>query len=163
MWAVAGFRSLPLINSNIANPTILVYNRLVYYTVKPAQLGYRHGFIYTSKYAILTSVYRIGFEHSTVQFKYNGKAYRVSRRNKMLHLNFHYPTYKYLVWNNITLKHRKKRKKLFKLMFNTFADIRSILYYNLQRIRPLNTYTRRGIYLSNFGFDQRKVKNPSRR
>lgn len=163
MWAVAAFRTLPLYMHIKGRRVFLVYNRLFYYFIKPFSLINKHSFVYTSPYLIKRSVLRIGFEQDTIQFKYTGKAYRVSRRNRILHLNFHYPTYKYLVWNNITLKHKKKRKKIFKLIYNTFTNIITGLSLNLFRLRPLNTYTRRGIYLSNFAFYQRKPKTSSKR
>lgn len=163
MWVVSGFRTLVVCNKGLRLNTTIAYNRLIYYFVKPGQLLAVHGFVYCPKYSITPPMLRVGFEYTAIQFRYNGKAYRVSKRGKMVNLNFHYPTYKYMLWNNLILKHKKKRKKLFKLLFNTFRCLRTNLHYNLHSLRPLNTYTKRGIYLSNFSFDQRKVKAASRR
>jgi hypothetical protein len=95
MWVVAGFKSLrtnPLLGNNA---TVVVYSRLFYYFIKPYALLAKGSFVYCSPNLIAKGFLRLGLEHTPVRFKYAGKAYRVSRRNKILHLNLHYPTFKY--------------------------------------------------------------------
>lgn len=160
---MSSFQPITLRASRKGEPVVIVYNRLFYYFMRYASLIRKHCFSYCSAHLVKRAALRVGFEQAAVQFKYNGKAYRVSRRKKILHLNFHYPTFKYLVWSNITLKHKKKRKKTFKLLANTFTSQSSNLFANLFKLRPLNTYTRRGIYISHFAFFQRKPKSTSKR
>lgn len=163
MWVVSIFQPITLRISKNGEPIVIVYTKLFYYFMRYASLIRKHCFSYCSAHLVNRAMLRVGFEQSAIQFKYNGKAYRVSRKKKILYLNFHYPTFKYLIWSNITLKHKKKRKKVFKLITNTLTSQTSNLFANLFKLRPLNTYTKRGIYMSNFAFLQRKPKSTSKR
>lgn len=150
-------------SSRPGEPVVLVYNRLIYYFARQYSLLRRHCFAYCPPKLFKRTSARVGYEQSSVLFKYNGKAYRVSRRKQILHLNFHYPTFKYMVWSNIKLKHKKKRKKTFKIGANTFAALPSALHSGLYSLRPLNTYTKRGVHVSLFAYYQRKPKTASKR
>lgn len=163
MWVVSAFKPIKVYNLKKGEAVIIIYNKLFYYYLRCASLIKKHCFFYCSPHLVKQSNLRIGFEQTTIRFKYNGKAYRVSRKKKILQLNFHYPTYKYLIWSNIKLKHFKKRKKLFKITTNTFSSFNINLHNNLYTLRPLNTYTKRGIYLSNCFFYQRKPKTSTKR
>lgn len=163
MWVVAAFRVVKLRTYKPGEPIVLVYNKLFYYFTRQVSLLRAHCFAYCPPRLFKRTAARVGFEQTQILFKYNGKAYRVSRKKQILYLNFHYPTFKYLVWNNIKLKHKKKRKKTFKITTSTFAPILSALSANLFRLRPLNTYTRRGVQLSGFAYYARKPKTASKR
>lgn len=97
MWVVAAFKYVRLYTAYIGEPVVLVYNHLIYYFLRHYSLIQKHCFVYCPPQLFKRGVYRIGFEQSAIMFKYAGKAYRVSRKKQILYLNFHYPTFKYLI------------------------------------------------------------------
>lgn len=162
MWFLHSNR---LINLNMSSRTRvnIFYNNLFYYTFKPVNLKLNLLFIYTSKMPYTNWYWKLGFEQCIVRFKYLGKSYRISKKKKMLFLNLHYPTFKYVIWKNIILFHKKKKKKLFKFLFYDVNKISNNFFQNLWKLRIPNTYTRRGIYNNMFAYYNRKTKIISRR
>ena len=163
MWVVGAFKPIVINNGVKSGKATIVYNNLFYFFLKPYATYVKGCFFYCSKHSVPRNILRVGFEHTHVLFRYAGKAYRVSRRKNIMHLNFHYPTYKYLVWRNIIIKHKKKRKKQFKITYNTLLSVSRNLCVNLYKLRPLNTYTKRGVFLSTEPYYQRKPKSTTKR
>ena len=106
---------------------------------------------------------KLTLETRNVRFRYAGKAYRISKKRRVLVLTLHYPTYKYVVWRNIKLYHKRKRKKIFKFKSLTSVNIGPSFYFNRFRLRVPDTYTRRGILNNVFAYSSRKQKAASQR
>lgn len=162
MWFVTPYKQISLQIFN-HNATITIhYTNAYYYTFAILTTKKCGVFCYTPKY-IANTVQKLGTECTIARFKYLGKAYRISKRNKMLHINMHYPTFKYVIWNNVKLKHKRKKKKLFRLIYHTHSNVLSNLFANIWHLRIPNTYTRRGIYNNVSIYYNRKQKMASRR
>jgi hypothetical protein len=118
--------------------------------------------MYVSKYAAGIAQ-KITFETKNVRFRYAGKAYRISKKKRILALTLHFPTYKYVIWRNIKLYHRRKKKKLFKFKVLTKSCLNPIFFFNMFKLRVPDTYTRRGILNNIFVYNGRKQKAATHR
>lgn len=162
MWLLNANR---LINLNFKNSknTNIFYNNLFYLFLKPIALKKKKSFFYTTGVLKNNWYWKLCFEQQIVRFKYLGKSYRISKKNKMLHLNLHFPTFKYVIWKNMILFHSKKKKKLFKFLFLSTKSVGTDFFQNFWRLRIPNTYTRRGVYNNMRAYYNRKTKIVSRR
>ena len=164
MWLLCASKCLKLYSLLSTNPTIVYYTASVYYTLNPFGSKYFRYFAYSLKGSqVSLAFWKLSAESKIVRFKYVGKAYRISKRKHILHVNMHYPTYKYVIWLNIKLKHSRKKKRSFEFKYNTLTNIRSNFYKNILKLRMLNTYTVRGIHNNLFEYYNRKTKTASKR
>lgn len=157
MWLLSTYNYLRLKSLANDRPSILYYHGFFYYILKVWGYKYKTGFIYTNT-KLGNSVRHLTLEFKTIRFKYIGKAYRISKKKKILVLNLHYPTYKYVLWRNIKLYHKKRKRKVFKLKYLSPNNIKTNLYQNLLRWRIPDTYTKRGILNNVFPVNARKQR-----
>lgn len=78
-------------------------------------------------------------------------------------LTLHYPTFKYVIWRNIKLYHKKKKRKVFK--FKTLASNfqNRMFFQNMFKLRVPDTYTGRGILNNVFVYQKRKQRAATHR
>lgn len=162
MWFISPYRQLRLINHGAYSINIH-YTAAYYYTIAINAFKRKGLFFFTAPHVAIPTSQLFTSEFRIVRIQYAGKAYRITKRRRMLHINMHYPTFKYVIWADIKLRHTKKKKKLFLLKYNTFTHIRSNLFKNLLRLRVPNTYTKRGILNNASIYYNRKQRTPSRR
>lgn len=161
MWFLSPYKHIRTSTTNAVSIS-LHYTAAYYYTFAVNKLKQRGKFVYTT--IVAGSAPRaICSEFHVVRLQYAGKAYRITKHKRILHVNMHYPTFKYVIWCNLKLKHTKKKKKLFIIRYNTFSHVRSNLFRHLLRLRVPNTYTRRGILNNASIYYNRKQRTPSRR
>lgn len=164
MWILNGQRYLKIKVKDSTNPCVIYYTAALYYTFSIFGSKYFNVFAFSTHIGQISLAFlKLSAEYQIVRFKYVGKAYRISKRKKILHVNMHYPTYKCVVWNNIKLKHKRKKKKLFEFKYNTLSNVKSNFWKNMLRLRILNTYTARGIHNNLLPYYKRKTRIVSRR
>lgn len=130
---------------NINNIKIIIQTPLIYIYLNLKFLKKIGSYIYLSNLNIINNLLKITLETNIINIKYIGKIFRIKKINKLLMLILNYTGYNYLIWNNIKLKRPKKKKRLiFTILTN--QNLIKMFYYNLIRLRILNTYTKRGIY-----------------
>lgn len=162
MWFVSPYNQIRLSSGLWINITVH-YTNAYYYTLGVATFKRKGLFCFGPKAVVSSTTQRFNAESRIIRLQYAGKAYRISKRRRVLHVNMHYPTFKYVIWSNIKLRRTKKKKKLFILRYNTHAHVRSNLFKNLLHLRIPNTYTRRGILNNASIYYNRKQRTPSRR
>lgn len=158
MWFLNIYNHLFLFHMNPTTPSLIFYNDVFYYILSLRVYKKWHKFLFTSQNSFIKRLFILTFETKTVRFKYVGKSYRVSKKKRILFLLLHYPTFNYLIWRNIKLKHKRKKKKSFKFKFLTSNNIKVQLFMNLFKLRIPNTYTKRGLYNNIFTYYNRKRK-----
>lgn len=147
---------------NFERPALCFYNGLFYYILNPwsyKRIG-RFPYVRPQMGALIS---RLTLETRNVRFKYAGKAYRISKKRRILVLTLHYPTFKYVVWRNIKLYHKRKRKKVFKFKILSVLNIGPNFFFNMFKLRRPDTYTRRGILDNMFAYASRKQRAASQR
>ena len=157
MWLSGIYKTLLLNTNRYTKPAIIFYSNSFYYILNPwAYKRFGH-FALISKW-LGGRLKTLTVETKNIRFKYVGKAYRISKKGKILVLNLHYPTFKYVLWHNIKLYHKKKRKKVFKFKILTSLTWRSNFFFNMFKLRVPDTYTKRGILNNVFPLNVRKQK-----
>lgn len=162
MWLLLPYKSICLWQNQITTITIH-YTNSYYYTLAATIRKKHNYFTYIWPQINKKLLIKLGNECCIIRLRVIGKAYRITKHNKMLHVNLHYPTFKYVIWKNIKLKYTKKKKKLYKLRYITNIHVRSNLFKNLLFLRIPNTYTRRGILNNISIYYNRKQKMATRR
>lgn len=119
--------------------------------------------ILTYKKSYNLKIFNILYYTKVINIKYAGKIFKIKKFKKILILTFNYPIFKYLIWNNIRLKWKKKPKRVFFFFIKTYSNLYQMFWYNLIYLRPLNTYTTRGIYNNLFFYQKRKKKVTNKR
>lgn len=163
MWLVNLYNNICLRNNKLKTKTSIYYNAVFYIFLRSSFFRKKKNFFFTSKHLLQKNLFFATLEHSNARFRYLGKAYRISKKGKLLLLTMHYPTRHVLVWKNIKLKYSKKKKRLFKFKFLTNAPIKINLFLHLFKLRIPNTYTKRGIPNNVYPFYYRKRKIASHR
>lgn len=161
MWLLSAYRSL-ILKSNQFKYDVIFYSKNFEFILSPWYLKRSKTFFYVDKRAC-KPIKSFTFETKNIRFRYAGKAYRISKKNRILFLTLHYPTFKYVIWRNIKLYYKRKRKKLYKFKLNTISNYKSNFFYNMLKLRVPDTYTKRGIINNIFVFNFRKRKVASRR
>lgn len=162
MWVLLPYKTICL-KQTIQTTITIHYTNSYYYTIASTIRKKCNYFTYIWPQTNKTLFQKLGTECSIIRLRVIGKAYRITKHKKMLHVNLHYPTFKYIIWNNIKLKYTKKKKKLYKLRYITNIHVRSNLFENLLFLRIPNTYTRRGILNNISIYYNRKQKMATRR
>lgn len=157
MWLSGLYRTIKLRTLAELQPAIIFYSHSFYYTINPWAYKRYGNFLYVSK-RLGERLRAVTFEVRNIRFKYVGKAYRISKKGKILVLNLHYPTYKYVIWNNIKLYHKKKKKKVFKFKILTSMTWRNNFFANMFKLRVPDTYTKRGILNNVYKLNVRKQR-----
>jgi len=114
--------------------------------------------ILISKYILAKKFFLSTFETKIVRLKYIGKIFRITKKKKIFFLSLNYSTFKYLIWKNIKMRRRKKPKRFIFIFILTNISLKTMFWKNLIKLRPLNTYTGRGVYSNVFSYNQRKRK-----
>lgn len=148
--------------ANLDNPALCFYSGMFYYILNPWSYKRRGAFAYVRP-QLGSLLDKLTLETKNIRFKYAGKAYRISKKKRVLVLTLHYPTFKYVVWHNIKLYHKRKRKKVFKFKALTAQNLAPTFYANMFKLRVPDTYTRRGILNNVFAYESRKQKAASQR
>lgn len=162
MWLMSAYNCIRLRVANFEYPALCFYTGLFYYILNPWSYKRFGAFAYI-KPQLASLLTNLTLETRNVRFKYAGKAYRISKKRRILVLTMHYPTYKYVVWSNIKLYHRRKKKKVFKFKTLTSLNLAPTFFANMFKLRVPDTYTRRGILNNVFAYESRKQKAASQR
>lgn len=162
MWLLNAYNSIQLRTSRYNATSLLYYSGVFNLIISPWGYKRKGKFIYVNK--ITTGVARLlTLETRNIRFKYLGKAYRISKKKRVLVLTLHYPTFKYVIWRNIKLYHKKKKRKVFK--FKTLASNfqNRMFFQNMFKLRVPDTYTGRGILNNVFVYQKRKQRAATHR
>ena len=162
MWLLSPLNSIQVRCNHISKTSLVYYAGTYNYTLSPWSYKRKGKFFYVNKSAC-NSADLITFETRNVRFRYLGKAYRISKKKRILVLTMHYPTFKYVVWRNIKLYHRKKKRKLFKFKILTSSSLKINFFQNMLKLRVPDTYTGRGILNNVFVYQKRKQKAATHR
>lgn len=162
MWLLSAIKCVQTRYSNHTKPSLVYYSGVFSYVLSPWAYKRKGAFVYVSKPACL-SANLLTLETRNVRFRYLGKAYRISKKKRVLVLTLHYPTFKHVIWSNIKLYHRKKRRKLFKFKILTSASLRTNFFQNMLKLRVPDTYTGRGILNNVFVYQKRKQRAATHR
>lgn len=162
MWIVGAYSCVRFNVLKLDNPALLFYNKLFYYVINPWSYKRAGSYAYVRP-EVGNLLKNLTLETTSVRFRYAGKAYRISKKKKVLVLTLHYPTFKYVVWRNIKLYHRRKKKKIFKFKMLTSTNMLPVFYFNMFKLRIPDTYTRRGILNNMFAYSSRKQRAATQR
>lgn len=162
MWLLNVYKFIKVRENSFVKPSILYYTGAFNYVISPWGYKKNGGFIYVNKLNC-TVADLMTFETTNVRFRYVGKAYRVSKKKRVLVLTLHYPTFKYVIWNNIKLYHRKKKRKLFKFKILRANNPAINFFQNMFFLRVPDTYTGRGILNNVFVYNKRKQRAATHR
>lgn len=147
---------------NSTNTVFCIYKHF-YIILKIMNINLQSNAILTYKNSFNKKFFNILYFTKIVNIKYIGKIFKIKKFKKILILTFNYPIFKYLIWNNIKIKWRKKPKRFFFFFLNSYSNIYQMFWFNLIYLRPLNTYTTRGIYNNLFYYHKRKKKVTNKR
>ncbi len=143
--------------NNIGNQVVLVqYSPTFIFFIKLYACKQWNSFCYISKYTMNKKFFLKTIEHRRVFFKYVGKIFRISKKKKLLFLRLNYTGFSFLIWKNVFMRWRWRPKRYFEFFVLTNKNLHKIFWDNLIHLRPLNTYTRRGVYNNLFTYYQRK-------
>lgn len=148
--------------ANLDNPALCFYSGTFYYIINPWSYK-RLGIFAYVRPQLASLIQNLTLETKNIRFRYAGKAYRISKKKRILVLTLHYPTYKYIVWSNIKLYHKRKRKKIFKFKTLSSTNLAPSFFYNMFSLRVPDTYTRRGVLNNVFAYESRKQRAASQR
>lgn len=162
MWFLNTLKCVQTRCNTYAQPSLTYYSGVFNYTLSPWSYKRKGCFIYVNKSAC-RGADLLTMETRNIRFRYLGKAYRISKKKRVLVLTLHYPTFKYVVWNNIKLYHRKKKRKLFKFKVLTSSSARINFFQNMLKLRVPDTYTGRGILNNIFVYQKRKQRAATHR
>ena len=162
MWLSHTHAKITFKTNNYGNNHNFFYNLSYSFIITPWISKKSNSLIYISCKAGLI-INRIATEFTNIRFKYVGKAYRISKKKKILLLNMHYPTFKYVIFKNLKLYHKRKKKKIFKLKSLTNNNIAKNFYENMFFLRTPDTYTKRGILNNQYPLIVRKQKAATHR
>ena len=158
MWFFTLLPSLIIKNKFKYSTRYYVYNDIFSINITTCGSKKWKNYIYTNKFLLINHIYYLMYETSIVSVRYIGKIFRIERYKKKFKLLMHYPGKTYLIWKNIKLKWRKKKKRRFVFFINTSKNVKTMFFKNLLKLRIPNTYTKRGIYNNLFTYFSRKRK-----
>lgn len=104
-----------------------------------------NNYSFTSKYLLIKNCFFLLLEQKIINIKYKGKVFKIKKKKKLFFLLLNYTGFNYVIWNNMKIKKRKRRKIIF-IYLLTNSNIKINFFQNLIKLRRLNTYTRRGVY-----------------
>ncbi len=162
MWLLNALKCVQTRYSKHTKTSLIYYSGIFSYVLSPWAYKRKGAFVYVNKSAC-SSVDLITMETRNIRFRYLGKAYRISKKKRVLVLTLHYPTFKYVIWNNIKLYHRKKKRKMFKFKILTSSNTRINFFQNMLKLRVPDTYTGRGILNNVFVYQKRKQRAATHR
>lgn len=162
MWFLTIYSTLKFKLNRFVQPALIFYSYNFYYILNPWAYKVYKNFYYIPKPSLFL-IRSLTLEYHNIKFKYLGKAYRISKKKKILVLNLHYPTFKYIVWNNIKLIFKKKKKKNFKFKLLNNNLNKKNWFFNLFKLRIPDTYTGRGILNNIYAHNIRKQKTITHR
>lgn len=162
MWVANSYKNLNLNLQYNRSPQILFYSPVFYFILHTYAYKRLLNFVLIPR-QLIKKIKLISFETRNIRFRYIGKAYRISKKSQILVLNLHYPTFKYIIWSNLKLAHKKKRRKIFKFKYLTSSNLLINLFQNLFKLRIPDTYTKRGIINNLFYIQSRKQKAATNR
>lgn len=166
IWLVNTTNQFVILKTNIirnsTNTVIIVYKHF-FIKLKLMNINTKSNALLTYKNSYNSKLFNLLYYTKVINIKYIGKIFKIKKFKKILILTFNYPIFKYLIWNNIKLKWRKKPKRFFFFYLNSYTNIYNMFWFNLVYLRPLNTYTTRGIYNNLFYYHKRKKKLTNKR
>ena len=162
MWLLNVYKCVQLKYSGFDKPALFYNNDTFNYIVAPWSYKRLGCFVYVNKNSC-SAIDLITLETRNIRFRYAGKAYRISKKRRVLVLTLHYPTFKAVIWNNIKLYHRRKKRKIFKFKLLTSGCYKRMFYQNIFKLRVPDTYTRRGILNNLFSYQSRKQRAATHR
>lgn len=162
MWLLNTLKSVQIRCNVFAKPSVIYYTGVFNYILSAWAYKRKGKFVYVNK-AACGGADLLTLETRNIRFRYLGKAYRVSKKRRVLALTLHYPTFKYTIWSNIKLYHKKKKRKLFKFKALTSRNLAVNFFQNMLKLRVPDTYTGRGILNNIFVYRKRKQKAATHR
>lgn len=166
VWIFNNSISITLNTNNVVRKnvnTVLFLYKTHIILIKLININLKSLHILTYKKSYSSKLFNLIYFTKIINIKYAGKIFKIKKFKKILILTFNYPIFKYLIWNNIKLKWKKKPKRVFFFYIKTYTNLLQMFWYNLIKLRPLNTYTTRGIYNNLFSYQKRKKKVTNKR
>jgi len=145
MWIFNSFYKTILIKKNVKKKIFFFYNNLFTFIIYSFVLKTWKGYIFTNNKLFIKGCFLIGHENKIINLKYKGKVFRIKKKKKAFLLLLNYTGYNYLIWNNIKIKKRRRKKIIF-IFILTNSNLKIKFFQNLIKLRRLNTYTKRGVY-----------------
>lgn len=167
VWYISNFNNLKIKQNqlNLKNQIVSIYIYYLTHIIIVKLFFYKisKNCFLTNKLVYSKKIFNFLYYTKVVNIKYIGKIFKIKKFKKLLILTFNYPIFKYLIWNNIKLKWKKKPKRVFFFFLQTYTNLFQMFFFNLIYLRPLNTYTTRGIYNNLFLYHKRKKKVTNKR
>lgn len=148
---------------NTSKEYVLCIYKHFFFKLKIMNINTKSNAILTYTNSFSNKIFNILYYTKIINIKYIGKIFKIKKYSKLLILTFNYPIFKYLIWNNVKIKWRKKPKRFFFFYINSYSNLFQMFWFNLIYLRPLNTYTTRGIYNNLFLYHKRKKKITNKR
>lgn len=143
-------------NKNSRQKVLVQYSPTFLFFIKLYSLKQWNSFVYISKFTLIKKFFLITIEHRRVFIKYVGKIFRISKKKKLIFLTLNYTGFNYVIWKNIFLRWQWRPKRYFEFFILTNKSLHKMFWDSIIHLRPLNTYTRRGVYNNLFTYYQRK-------
>lgn len=135
---------------------LVQYNSTFLFFIKLYTYRKWKNFVYINKKVLLRKFFLVTIEHRRVFIKYIGKIFRISKKKKLIFLTLNYTGFNYVIWKNIKLKWQWRPKRYFEFFILTNKSLHKMFWDSIIHLRPLNTYTKRGVYNNLFIYYQRK-------
>lgn len=116
IWLVNTANQFVILKTNIirnsTNTVIIVYKHF-FIKLKLMNINNKSNALLTYKNSYNYKLFNLLYYTKIINIKYIGKIFKIKKFKKILILTFNYPIFKYLIWNNIKIKWRKKPKRFF--------------------------------------------------
>lgn len=145
MWFFSIYNFIKISNYQKKKKIFFIYLNLIFIIISVFVVKIWKKYIYTSKYFLQKNCFFLTFEQKIINIKYKGKVFKIKKKKKLFFLLLNYTGYNYLIWKDIKIKKRKRRKIIF-IYILTNKNIKINFFQNLIKLRRLNTYTKRGVY-----------------
>lgn len=145
MWFFSIFNKLLIKNTKKKIHSYLIYTNLFEIFIKVFLIKVWRHYAFTSKYLLIKNSFFFTLEYKIFNIKYKGKIFKIKKKKKIFFLLLNYTGFNYVIWNNLKIKKRKRRKIIFIYLLSNMSH-KINFFQNLIKLRRLNTYTKRGVY-----------------
>ena len=158
MWYFSIYNSILLKNNKTPinkKKIILLYTNIFIIIISCFSIKNFKNNFFTNKYFLIKNFFFLMLEHKIINIKYKGKIFKIKKKKKIFLLLLNYTGYNYLIWKDLRIKKRKRKKIIFMYILSN-NNIKINFFKNLIKLRRLNTYTKRGVYNNIFIHYSRK-------
>ena len=145
MWVSTSTYKMILVRRGLKKRIFLFYNSFIIIILYNFFQKSWNNYTFCNNNFFIKACFIITHELKIINIKYKGKVFKIKKKKKAFLLLLNYTGYNYLIWNNIKIKKRKRRKIIFMFILSN-SNIKVKFFQNLIKLRRLNTYTKRGVY-----------------